>query len=414
MTCRRVWEVEAIEDGRLDAPSMASFERHSEACADCTRAFAALRALREMGRRIEPRRLSPFEHRRKRGELLRRANTEALLPPQRRNLSLLFAFALAALLVVVGYRHESRPGVAAPKAERHEGRAPAFELRPIGPAIWHDVSSGPSARIVFSSGTLAVHVEHLGAGQRFVVALPDGEVEVRGTRFIVEARDGRTERVLVTEGVVALRLAGVPARSLAAGESYVRGNTDAKSEPSSAQPTESAPSEGAPAAPTTSRVAGSVPTSPPHASKTRPAGTVAAEATTAVSDPVTTHSEGATPAAPSVAGVAEPRSPAASSAAVPDGAAGEAFHVAMAAFATGSYAEADERFAEFVGRFAGDSRCEDAVFLRTVIALRRGDPAAAVARGRSYLRRFPNGFRRREIEAMISTAEDDSRARAGK
>ena len=87
-----------------------------------------------------------------------------------------------------------------------------------------------------------------------------------------------------------------------------------------------------------------------------------------------------------------------------DGAAGDAFHAAMAAFAMGSYAEADERFAEFVGHFPADSRCEDAAFLRTVIALRRGDPAGAVARARTYLRRFPDGFRRDEVEKMIRVA----------
>jgi TolA-binding protein len=83
----------------------------------------------------------------------------------------------------------------------------------------------------------------------------------------------------------------------------------------------------------------------------------------------------------------------------------------MAAFAMGSYAEADERFTEFVGRFPGDSRCEDAAFLRTVIALRRGDSAAAVARARGYLRRFPNGFRRDEIEQMIAAAGEGTPAR---
>src|SRR6185312_2196889 len=57
-----------------------------------------------------------------------------------------------------------------------------------------------------------VHVAKLGTGQRFVLATPDAEVEVRGTRFQVQlvpaaagCGQGTVTRVQVTEGVVEVR-----------------------------------------------------------------------------------------------------------------------------------------------------------------------------------------------------------------
>lgn len=61
-------------------------------------------------------------------------------------------------------------------------------------------------------GGLSAHVAKLGAGQRFIVATPDAEVEVRGTRFRVSVVDapaacgqGSRTRLVVTEGVVEVR-----------------------------------------------------------------------------------------------------------------------------------------------------------------------------------------------------------------
>jgi hypothetical protein len=74
----------------------------------------------------------------------------------------------------------------------------------------------------------------------------------------------------------------------------------------------------------------------------------------------------------------------------------------MSALSSGAYLEADEYFAEFAARFRGDARVEDAVYLRTVIALRRGDRDAAAVRARDYLNRFPHGLRRNELEKLAS------------
>ena len=64
-------------------------------------------------------------------------------------------------------------------------------------------------------GAVAAHVTKLKAGERFVVATPDAEVEVRGTRFRVTVvppgeacGQGVVTRVAVSEGVVVVRSLG--------------------------------------------------------------------------------------------------------------------------------------------------------------------------------------------------------------
>ena len=64
-------------------------------------------------------------------------------------------------------------------------------------------------------GAVAAHVTKLKAGERFVVATPDAEVEVRGTRFQVTVvpsdeacGQGVVTRVAVSEGVVVVRSFG--------------------------------------------------------------------------------------------------------------------------------------------------------------------------------------------------------------
>jgi FecR protein len=64
-------------------------------------------------------------------------------------------------------------------------------------------------------GAVSAHVTKLKVGERFVVATPDAEIEVRGTRFQVTVvppdeacGDGIVTRVAVSEGVVVVRSLG--------------------------------------------------------------------------------------------------------------------------------------------------------------------------------------------------------------
>lgn len=86
-------------------------------------------------------------------------------------------------------------------------------------------SQGATQRFSLQQGELVAHVAKLTPAQRFIVATPDAEVEVRGTRFrlrVVEHPEscgaGTRTRLDVTEGVVEVRVANASAVSVKAGE----------------------------------------------------------------------------------------------------------------------------------------------------------------------------------------------------
>lgn len=76
-------------------------------------------------------------------------------------------------------------------------------------------SQGAVERFSLQRGELSAHVAKLTAGQRFIVATPDAELEVRGTRFRVHVLEqaeacgqGSRTRLEVTEGIVEVRRGG--------------------------------------------------------------------------------------------------------------------------------------------------------------------------------------------------------------
>ena len=86
-------------------------------------------------------------------------------------------------------------------------------------------------------GAVSAHVTKLKAGERFVVATPDAEVEVRGTRFQVTVVPpdeacgrGVVTRVAVTEGVVVVRALGQEVR-VEAGHHWPLGCTERTAPP---------------------------------------------------------------------------------------------------------------------------------------------------------------------------------------
>ena len=91
------------------------------------------------------------------------------------------------------------------------------------------------------SGSLEAHVAKLAPGARFVVATPDRQVEVHGTRFHVSlvAADegcggGTVTRVRVDEGVVTVRGSGTPEEQIMAGGQWPSGCAPRAAEPSRA------------------------------------------------------------------------------------------------------------------------------------------------------------------------------------
>lgn len=364
--CSRSWEAEAVEDGRLAGSDRTSFERHAAACPACAAEVAAFEALRRRLREVAHPDPMELEQRRARLDLLRRAH--ALQKHERsgvrRALVVACVVGIAAAVVwIAGGRVRPWRATLAPPATSVAGST--FDFVDVAGAAVSSRNEGDTTRAVLSEGVAAFHVERVLQERRFVLSLPDGEIEVRGTRFVVGVREGRTERVEVTEGVVVLRLRGHDDLRLAAGDRWTL---------SLPAPEGLAPSSG--------------PTPPP----TEPAGQPrtadlrhAPAPARAASAPPTSRS-----ARPHVCSLVD-----------------DCFAAAMAVFQVGSYAEADPLFASFAHEFPGDARAEDASFLRAVARSRLGDRHGAAALARAYLAAFPVGLRRKEAEELVREGAED-------
>jgi TolA-binding protein len=81
-------------------------------------------------------------------------------------------------------------------------------------------------------------------------------------------------------------------------------------------------------------------------------------------------------------------------------AAAEDFRAAVAAFNGGRSNDAATQLARFLTQYPGDARAEDAAYLRVLALRQAGDGAAAKAAAQDYLRRYPSGFRRTEVEKL--------------
>jgi hypothetical protein len=371
-TCARSWQAEAAHDGRLSQRDVESFERHRQSCEVCEREARGLVELAELaaGLPFEP--SSSLEHRRARLALLRRANGRAVSASQR---SWVWGLAAAVFFCLVGggafWLRAGKP--AAPAVAADSSASPTFEIAASPGAEWWTLERGSTVRVAASHGRFEIRVGRLKAGQRFLIELPDGHIEVVGTRFVVETDTQRTLAVRVLEGVVALQIHGNPGSRLKAGDAWT------------AAPVE--PTVSPEADPITERVAS------PSASRS---ATARAPRSSAVSGEVPrTARESRSVASSSAA-------PPSSSARTVSASAGEYFAVAMTAFSDGDYGRAEQLFSRFARRHPTDSRVEDALFLRAVARARRGDRPGARALALEYLQRFPSGLRRAEAARLAA------------
>jgi len=87
-------------------------------------------------------------------------------------------------------------------------------------ARWSQTRESGIERVRIEDGAVRVHVRRQAVTERFLVALPDGEIEVRGTTFDVTVEHGATTRVHVDEGVVELRIRGRGTTRLTADEAW--------------------------------------------------------------------------------------------------------------------------------------------------------------------------------------------------
>ncbi|HEX3775250.1 MAG TPA: FecR domain-containing protein [Polyangiaceae bacterium] len=226
--------------------------------------------------------------------------------------------------------------------------------------------AGPTERFELSAGSIHAHVAKLGPGERFIVATPDAEIEVRGTQFVlrVVAPDpqcgaGSRTRVVVSEGVVEVRAQGESAL-IHPGEEWPSHCTDgAALAAASANPN--------PAPSTISQTSRAPKLS---ASMASPGPVAAGPARAAESSSLAEQND--------------------------------LFAAGMAARRSGDARIAVAKFQELLTRYPASALAESA-FAETMRAESTLNHSEAQRLARNYLQRFPDGFARRDAQAILSS-----------
>jgi ferric-dicitrate binding protein FerR (iron transport regulator) len=345
--CPRLFEAEAIRDGRLTGAQRTSFERHMAMCPACSREVQALEALAESLRASHSDHAAADElHLRRERTRLLAAFDRALLSPRRSwgaGHPLLWPAAVVALVAATLLLPRLQGPAEAP------AHASSAVVHADSTAVWAERMVGDRENVVLERGALWIHVDHSSGDGRLLVVLPDGELEDLGTTFTVSADDSHTTRVTVQEGHVVLRLRGQPAITLGPGDIWIP----------DPRPVASARASAAPSA------------NPAPATRSDPG-------------------ERMTPS---------PR-PSASVAASPASDPSVDFRAAMALLDVGDNHQAAAAFSDFLEKHVRDARAEDATYLRVIALQRSGDGAGMKQAAIEYLRRYPAGFRQAEVQPL--------------
>lgn len=343
-TCTRLFEVEALRDGRLGGAERRSFERHLGACTVCAREARSLETLAEAVRRdVHEAGRDELHLWRERSRLLA-ALDGALVSSkgtQARRL-LLWPTAVAAIAVAITVFWHGRPTVEPLRASR-------TSIRADGGTVWSKRTGNDNREeIALERGVLRIHVEHAAGGGGVLVRLPDGELEDLGTTFSVSADGEHTTRVEVAQGKVALRLHARLSIEIEAGRVWLPDG------PAIVPPATTGPA---------------LQVEPPR-DRDRSAPRVSARSL---------RSQATMVAAP------DP---------LVD------FRTASAALRAGENGQAAAAFARFLADHAGDPMAEDAAYLRVIALQRMGAEGDMKRAAEDYLERFPGGFRHAEIEPL--------------
>ena len=220
-------------------------------------------------------------------------------------------------------------------------------------------SQGSTQRFSLQHGEMVAHVAKLSSSQRFIVDTPDAEVEVRGTRFRLRVLDqgeacgaGNRTRLDVTEGAVEVRVAGLAAVSVKAGEMWP---ADCSIAPSPTQLKQSPP----------------------------------APQTTATPEPKHEARVGVSAAAPLTS--AERASALA--------AANNLFAEGVARGRQGDTGGALRAYQELMSRFPGSPLAENAMVERMRLL---GATSSGAAEAKRYLARYPRGFAVTEAQKLLT------------
>jgi hypothetical protein len=359
--CDRIWELDAYREGRLSGPDALSFERHLRACAECTDRQASDDRLREVAKRLPDAQTPAIDVKRMRRRIL---NDAAMgLPRQRsRWASVGVAAGVAAAVAgAAGMKHWTgnvpvRGTTPAATQEAAPSLPPATDalaatITPAQGARWSQARDGGYERVRLDDGKVTVHVRPQLANERFVVSVPDGEIEVRGTTFEVTVASGRTTAVRVSDGTVELRLLGFAVRRIGPDEAWPEASAAAPERPAPAAP---------PASPGPSTTAHrDAPGAPPAATASR-----------------STNNDAET----------------------------TAYSEAMRLLSSGQNDQAAAALRAFVVAYPGAAEAEDATFLEAVALARAGRADAAGLAAEHHLAAYPSSFHRKEATTLVERA----------
>jgi TolA-binding protein len=359
--CERSWELQVYREGRLGPKDVKSFERHLQACRECKLRNEREERLRVLGGAIGQDDPGELTMRRLRARVLRDVATGAA-PREPRAWTRIAVAASLALTVggaSVWLAHGgSHPKVAAPAAVATTVPIPANVDALAGTitatpgARWTQARQDGVERVTLDDGTLEIHVRAQRFGELFLVVMPDGELEVRGTTFEITVAGGLTTRVQVDEGMIELRLRGRDVVRLERGDVWT------------------------PPAPVTANV-------PVKASAPRPAPSVSTDNAIAATSP-------------------------------DDGASG--YTAAVELLRAGRGDDAAAAFHAFLLAHPAASQAEDASYLEAVSLARAGRTDAAGLAAEHHLARYPASFHRKEAAILVARAADQrgdcSKARA--
>ena len=379
--CDRLWEIDAAREGRLSAKDMDAWARHLRICAECSATAMENERIRQAAASWMASEPEELELRRLRVRVL----ADAARTPARSNRRWAAIVVTAVVAVVAAFAtiHMASTG---PAASRESAEEASFASTVSVPAAarWSRARENGVERVRLEDGTLRVHVRHQRAGERFLVTLPDGELEVRGTTFVVTASGGATARVEVEEGVVAVRVGGAPEVVLGPGavwEAPARVVAGTGTTPANANGLTAA----AAPAPTTALA-------PLTAAALVPAGSPSSVRSTRV------------PAGKRDTAVRAAR---AATDDTSENAADESYAAAVASMQRGEYGAAANALHDFVAAHPRAPQAEDASYLEAVALARSGRGDAAGLAAERHLAQFPQSFHRREAAFLAARAARD-------
>ena len=206
-------------------------------CIHCVESLAAWRDLRELGGSLDWTPPDALRSARVRARVVRSMSSPSSIDPHpfRGRLTAaaigMAAVCSAVLLALVATHSEKRERIASVRTEASLG-----VIQQIGVARFERTSEAPDEVVRLKEGRVRISVAHLAPTERFRIVTSDAVVEVRGTKFDVQASSGRLQAVAVERGLVEVRVGASEPAVLAEGARW-----SASKSPIAAPPAEPMP-----------------------------------------------------------------------------------------------------------------------------------------------------------------------------